>query len=271
MSAPFALVFGGGAFRDMTLPKAPLDELYRRPGFMIRRAHQISVSLFLEETGELGITNRQYGILLVLKHQPGIDQITVAKLLGLDRSTTGMVLTKLEQAGLVGRVVGAKDRRKRSLALTPAGSGCWSGSPSPRAGRRARAVGVHAAGGQTFLDLLDKFARAFNETTRVPQVVQHADKKRRFNIVIPRRHAAAELEIHNHKLSITSMTSLRIPGSRLRRAPAMTARTFPSRYGSCGSSDTSPRSPRGSPTTRRRISWRSRGTRGSPAPETPGR
>ena len=102
-------------------PKPPLDQLYRRPGFMIRRAHQIAVSMFLEETGALGITNRQYGIMLVLRHQPGIDQITVAKLLGLDRSTTGMVLGKLEDAGLVGRVVGASDRRKRSLKLTPAG------------------------------------------------------------------------------------------------------------------------------------------------------
>ena len=101
--------------------KNTLDQLYRRPGFMIRRAHQIAVSLFLEETGELGITNRQYGIMLVLKAEPGIDQITVAKLLGLDRSTTGMVLTKLEHAGLVGRVVGANDRRTRSLKLTPAG------------------------------------------------------------------------------------------------------------------------------------------------------
>jgi DNA-binding MarR family transcriptional regulator len=178
MSAPFALVFGGGAFRDMTLPKAPLDELYRRPGFMIRRAHQISVSLFLEETGELGITNRQYGILLVLKQHPGIDQITVAKLLGLDRSTTGMVLTKLEQAGLVGRVVGAKDRRKRSLALTPAGERMLKrlAEPARRAQQRVLSAFTPQEA-KTFLDLLDKFARAFNETTRVPQVAQHADKK----------------------------------------------------------------------------------------------
>ena len=53
----------------MTLPKPPLDQLYRRPGFMIRRAHQIAVSMFLEETGALGITNRQYGIMLVLRHR----------------------------------------------------------------------------------------------------------------------------------------------------------------------------------------------------------
>src|SRR6185436_3339124 len=119
-SAPFAFPGLVRVSDGMTPPKQPLDALYRRPGFMIRRAHQIAVSLFLEETGELGITNRQYGIMLVLKAQPGIDQITVAKLLGLDRSTAGMVLTKLEGAGLVGREIG-DDRRKRSLKLTPAG------------------------------------------------------------------------------------------------------------------------------------------------------
>ena len=70
--------------------KSPIEELHERPGFLIRRAQQIAVALFLEETGALGITNTQYGILLVLKNRPGIDQISVARLLGLDRSTTGM-------------------------------------------------------------------------------------------------------------------------------------------------------------------------------------
>ena len=78
------------------MPKNRLDQLYGRPGFLLRRAHQIAVSLFLEETGDLRITTTQFGILHLLKHSPGLDQISVAKLLGLDRSTTGMVLTKLE-------------------------------------------------------------------------------------------------------------------------------------------------------------------------------
>jgi len=164
----------------MAAPKHPLDKLYRRPGFMIRRAHQIAVSLFLEETGALGITNRQYGIMLVLKAEPGIDQITVAKLLGLDRSTTGMVLTKLQDAGLVGRVVGSHDRRKRSLKLTPAGERMMKRLAEPA--RRAQERVLSAFSPQereTFLDLLDKFARAFNETTRVPQVVQASAEKGR--------------------------------------------------------------------------------------------
>ena len=157
--------------------KRPLDQLYRRPGFMIRRAHQISVSLFREETGALGITNRQYGIMLVLKAEPGIDQITVAKLLGLDRSTTGMVLTKLEDAGLVGRVVG-DDRRKRSLKLTPTGERMLKRLAEPARRAQERVLSAFSPREQeTFLDLLDKFARAFNDTTRVPRVVQLAGKK----------------------------------------------------------------------------------------------
>src|SRR5215468_8184945 len=136
---------------------------------MIRRAHQISVSLFLAETGALGITNRQYGILFALRHKPGIDQISVARLLGLDRSTTGMVIKKLEQAGLVGRVVGASDRRKASLALTRAGERMLERlvEPAQRAQSRVLSAFTPAERAQ-FLGLLEKLIAKFNDTTRVP-------------------------------------------------------------------------------------------------------
>ena len=155
-----------------------IQQLYRRPGFLIRRAHQIAVSIFMEETGELGITNRQYGILLVLKHQPGIDQISVAKLLGLDRSTTGMVLGTLQEAGLVGRVIGATDRRTRSLKLTPAGERMLARLVEPARRAQARVLSAFTPGEQqTFLDLLEKFNRTFNDTTRVPHAAHRAEKK----------------------------------------------------------------------------------------------
>ena len=147
----------------------PLAELYRRPGFMIRRVHQIAVSLFIEETGKLGVTNRQYGILFVLKHRPGVDQISVANLLGLDRSTTGMVLKKLEDDGLVVRSVDARDRRRHSMRLTKSGERLLSQLAEPARRARARVLSAFTAREQTlFLQLLDKFTRAFNGTTRVP-------------------------------------------------------------------------------------------------------
>jgi DNA-binding MarR family transcriptional regulator len=166
--------------QDHHVPRSPLDDLYRRPGFMLRRAHQIAVSLFLEETGALRITTTQYGILVLLRHQPGLDQISVAKLLGLDRSTTGMVLGKLEQAGLVGRSVGAKDRRKRSLALTASGESMLARLKEPARRVQERQLSAFAPSERkVFLDLLDKFTRTFNESTRVPLEGQRTEKKAR--------------------------------------------------------------------------------------------
>jgi DNA-binding MarR family transcriptional regulator len=147
----------------------PLEELYRRPGFMIRRVHQIAVSLFLEETGKLGVTNRQYGILFVLEHRPGIDQISVANLLGLDRSTTGMVLKKLEEDGLVVRSVEARDRRRHRLRLTRSGKALLSRLAGPAQRARMRVLSAFTPREQAlFLDLLGKLTGAFNESTRVP-------------------------------------------------------------------------------------------------------
>jgi len=146
-----------------------LEQFYRRLGFMIPRVHQIAVSLFLEETGRLGISNRQRGILFALKHRPGIDQISVAKLLGLDRSTTGMVLGKLEADGLVKRTVGTQDKRRHHLQLTPAGEIMLAKLAGPARRARTRALSAFTPREQTlFLDLLGKFIEKFNATTRVP-------------------------------------------------------------------------------------------------------
>jgi DNA-binding MarR family transcriptional regulator len=136
---------------------------------MLRRAHQIAIALFYEETGELHITTTQFGILHVLKHQPGLDQISVAKLLGLDRSTTGMVLGTLEKAGLIGRSVGKTDRRKRSLALTPEGDRMLERLKEPARRTMARQLAAFKPHERKqFLAMLDKFTRTFNESTRVP-------------------------------------------------------------------------------------------------------
>ena len=174
----------------MAAPKDALDALYRRPGFMLRRAHQIAVSLFLEETGELRITTTQFGILHLLKHSPGLDQISVAKLLGLDRSTTGMVLSKLEQAGLIGRSVGAHDRRQRLLALTPTGERMLTRlkAPADRVIRRQLAAFTPRERVR-FLDMLEKFTRTFNESTRVPLEAQKASKEKQAGK--PRRRSAS--------------------------------------------------------------------------------
>jgi len=152
-----------------TLQTDPLEELYRRPGFMIRRMHQISVSVFLEETGKLRVTNRQWGILFLLTHRPGIDQTTVANLLGLDRSTTAMVVKNLEDDGLLVRSMDVRDRRRHSLQLTGSGKRLLSQLAEPARRAQARLLSVFTPRERAlFLQLLDKFTREFNESTRIP-------------------------------------------------------------------------------------------------------
>ncbi|MFH5924107.1 MarR family winged helix-turn-helix transcriptional regulator [Roseomonas xinghualingensis] len=98
-----------------------LASLYARPGFKLRRAHQVSLSVFAEECRAFEVTTTQYGILVALRERPRMDQIGVAQALGLDRSTTGMVVGLLEARNLLQRSRHETDRRRRVLTLTPQG------------------------------------------------------------------------------------------------------------------------------------------------------
>lgn len=92
--------------------------LHGEPGHLIRRAHQLAVSIFHETHGRQ-ITPVQYGILRALQDTPGIDQVTLADKVALDTSTTADIATRLEGKGWIVRELLA--RRQRSLYLTPKG------------------------------------------------------------------------------------------------------------------------------------------------------
>ena len=147
----------------------PLEDLYSRPGFMIRRAHQIAVSVFVEETAELGVTTTQYGILHLLKRRPNIDQITIARLLGLDRSTTGMVVKTLEAAGLVTRTVEASDKRRRTLELTAGGDSMLERLEGHAAAAIERLLSpLDPEERPQLVSLLKKLTHGLNQISRVP-------------------------------------------------------------------------------------------------------
>ena len=145
-----------------------LQALYERPGFMIRRAHQIATSVFLEASARFGCTTTQYGVLTVLQCQPCIDQITLARRLGLDRSTAGSVVSTLEKAGHITRVVGP-DRRRRTLKLTQAGSERLTALHDCAAEAVTRLLEpLTAAEDEMLRMLLGKLTRAHNSVSRVP-------------------------------------------------------------------------------------------------------
>jgi DNA-binding MarR family transcriptional regulator len=96
-------------------------ELEHYPGHYIRRLQQIAVAVFMEETREFGVTPVQYAAMSAVLRQPGVDQRTLARSIGLDTSTIGSVVDRLEARELVERRNSPVDRRVRLLHVTPQG------------------------------------------------------------------------------------------------------------------------------------------------------
>jgi DNA-binding MarR family transcriptional regulator len=96
-------------------------ELSDQPGHLARRIHQLAVALFAQELGELNVTPVQYSSLQAICDTPGLDQTTIAKTIGIDTSTIGSVIDRLESRGLVTRRVAEGDRRVRNVHPTPEG------------------------------------------------------------------------------------------------------------------------------------------------------
>jgi len=91
------------------------------PGHLIRRAHQVSVALFMEETAGFDVTPVQFAILSALLEDPGEDQVTLARKVAFDAATFGSVITRLEARGWVRREADAADRRRKRLWVTAEG------------------------------------------------------------------------------------------------------------------------------------------------------
>jgi DNA-binding MarR family transcriptional regulator len=100
--------------------------LEQRPGFLIRRLHQIHVALFQERCAEFDVTPLQYSLLSALAARGMADQTTLAADVALDRTTTTGALKRLQARRFIERAVRADDRRARACRLTAAGAALLS-------------------------------------------------------------------------------------------------------------------------------------------------
>lgn len=98
-----------------------LSRLYARPGFLLRRAHQISAAVFEDACRDLGLTPAQFGVLTVLQAHPGMGQSSLARALGFDKVTVLRVLRGLQARGFVTRGPAEENRRNVSVSLTAEG------------------------------------------------------------------------------------------------------------------------------------------------------
>jgi len=110
---------------------ASLSRLYARPGFLLRRAHQISAAVFEDECSELALTPAQFGVLTVIKAHPGLGQSSLARALGFDKVTVLRVLRGLEARGLVAREPAQGNKRNVSVGLTAEGHSMLARAQKP--------------------------------------------------------------------------------------------------------------------------------------------
>jgi DNA-binding MarR family transcriptional regulator len=101
--------------------KLPIDALEDLPGHYIRRLQQIAVGIFMDETADVNVTPVQFALLFAASQQTGLDQRTLAGRIGLDTSTIGAVVDRLESRELIERKASPDDKRVRLLSVTPAG------------------------------------------------------------------------------------------------------------------------------------------------------
>ena len=95
--------------------------LQAAPGHLLRRAQQRAVDLYMQEVGEDGPTPRQFAVLLSIAQNPGVNQIDLVRLTGIDRSTMAEMIGRLIRRALIRRRRRAADGRANELHLTAAG------------------------------------------------------------------------------------------------------------------------------------------------------
>jgi DNA-binding MarR family transcriptional regulator len=140
-------------------------DFQQAPGHLIRRAHQLAVAIFMEETAAFDITPVQFAILNALIDDPGEDQVTLAGKVAFDAATSGSVIGRLEAKGWVRREPDARDKRRKLLWVTPAGEAAAAEMKRAVTRAQGRILGpLDAAERRQVVSLLGKLVARHEET-----------------------------------------------------------------------------------------------------------
>jgi DNA-binding MarR family transcriptional regulator len=95
------------------------DELPTYVGYQVRRTQAKIFAEFEAALATVDFTPGSFGVLTLIRANPGITQVELAAAFGVDKSTMSPVIFRLEKRGLVRRQVLASDRRYHALYLEP--------------------------------------------------------------------------------------------------------------------------------------------------------
>ncbi len=132
-------------------------QLEKRPGFLIRRLHQIHVALFQRKCAGFDITPLQYSLLTALARRGAADQTTLAAEVMLDRTTTTGALKRLQSRKFIERAVYSRDRRAQMCRLTRSGERLLRKIEAPaRAAHHETLDGLSKAEQKRFIAMMQK-------------------------------------------------------------------------------------------------------------------
>jgi DNA-binding MarR family transcriptional regulator len=98
-----------------------MADYYASPGYMVRRCYQIVQGIFGDAVADAPVAPTQLGVLKAIVEFPSRDQASIARAIGIDRSTMGTNVDRLEELGYLTRSAAPHDKRVKLLAITPAG------------------------------------------------------------------------------------------------------------------------------------------------------
>jgi DNA-binding MarR family transcriptional regulator len=114
MRLPITVIPGDGA------PPLP-----RTPAALARRFQQVCATMVAKAIAGEDVVQLDYGSLIALEIEPGIDQRRLADAMGIDPSNASLIADRLHAKGLIERRISGFDRRARELYLTPKGKALW--------------------------------------------------------------------------------------------------------------------------------------------------
>lgn len=153
-------------------PKSRLIRMYDRPGFLLRRAYQISTGVFELACRDLSLTPAQFAVLSVLGATPDIDQAKLSRCLGFDKVTIMYILRGLADRGLITREPTTGQGRRIALALTAAGTRLLEDAQKPTEQASASLMACFTESQQKqFLRLLKILTSSLEDKARAPLIM----------------------------------------------------------------------------------------------------
>jgi DNA-binding MarR family transcriptional regulator len=115
------LVAGTDETEDETGAEVRSDLLDGLVGYRLRRAATRMMADFAAKMGHIGVRPSSFVLLAMIGENPGINQTTLGRSLGIQRANLVPIIAEMESRGLIDRRPAANDKRAFALHLSEEG------------------------------------------------------------------------------------------------------------------------------------------------------